>query len=191
MQDYVYLILSSSSSLPAKLIKRFTGDRINHSSLAVEPSLHCMYSFGRRYLYNAFYGGFVQEDRDRGFYARFSDTYAEVYRLPVSREVYLRTKNYLEDCYAAKDQFRYNVLGMIATRLGFSIARKNTYFCSEFVAEAIQLCGIRPIARDIHTYRPSYFYELEDKELIYAGLLREYQPVEPSPFQTQTEVVQI
>lgn len=173
-QDYIYLILSSSSSFPAKMIKLFSHNNLNHSSIATTDSLHEMYSFGRLILWNPFYGGFVKEDKDKGFYTKFKDTYVNVYRFPVSNETFAKTQAYLEAAFKNKNKFRYNFLGVILGAFKIPIARENQYFCSEFVAKVFTDCNIREISRDIHTYRPYYFEELEDKELIYDGMLADY-----------------
>lgn len=174
MQNYIYLVLSSSSSFPAKMIKLFTHNNLNHSSISLDKSLHEMYSFGRLILWNPFYGGFVREDKDKGFYTKFTDTYINVYRFPVSEVVFLETEKYLQKAFEEKSKFRYNFLGVILGVFKIPIARKNQYFCSEFVAKVFKDCKIRDIERDIHTYRPYYFKELEDKELIYDGMLADY-----------------
>ena len=176
MQKYIYLVLSRSSSLPAKIIRFFTRDEVNHSSISLDDSLTAMYSFGRRKINTPFWGGMVLENKDRGFYAKFTDTYIKLYRFPVSEEVFERTRDLLESNMARKDEFEYNLAGCITAKFGIPLARKDHYFCSEYVADVFQTCGIREIKRNIHTYRPIYFEELPDKELSYTGLLREYVP---------------
>ncbi|MFZ2539683.1 MAG: hypothetical protein WAX04_12415 [Oscillospiraceae bacterium] len=176
MQDYIYLVLSSSSSFPAKVIKFFSRNSLNHSSIAIDKSLKEMYSFGRLVLWNPFHGGFVKEDKDKGFYIKFTDTYINMYRFPVSKETYNETKEYLETAYNNKKAFKYNFMGVVLGVFNIPICRENQYFCSEFVAKVFQDCSIREIPRDVHTYRPYYFEELLDKELIYDGMLSDYDP---------------
>lgn len=174
MQDYIYLILSSSSSLPAKIIKTFIESPLNHSSISLDDSLCEMYSFGRLKMWNAFYGGFVREHKDKGFYEKFTDTYVRVYRFPVSREVYQNTEKFLRDCYNRKEEFKYNLIGVAMAKINVPVVRKDQYFCSEFVAICFDSCKIRELNRNPHTYQPSFFEELPDKELIYDGMLRDY-----------------
>ncbi|MEG0693027.1 MAG: hypothetical protein RR444_08085 [Oscillospiraceae bacterium] len=176
MQNYIYVVLSSSSSLPAKAIKFFSKNNLNHSSITLDYTLHEMYSFGRLILWNPFYGGFVREHKDKGFYMKFTDTYIKMYRFPVCAEVYQKTKEYLANAYENKDQYKYNLIGVLLGVFKVPIVRENQYFCSEFVAKVFDDCSIRDITRDIHTYRPYYFEELPDKELIYEGMLKDYSP---------------
>ncbi len=174
MQDYIYLVLSSSSSFPAKVIKFFSKNNLNHSSISLDSSLTEMYSFGRLILWNPFYGGFVREDKDKGFYVKFTDTYINMYRFPVSKETFDQTKEYLLNAYENKKIFKYNFIGVVLGAFNIPIRRENQYFCSEFVAKVFKDCSIREISRDVHTYRPYYFEELLDKELIYDGMLSDY-----------------
>lgn len=174
MQNYIYLVLSSSSSLPAKLIKLFSRNKLNHSSISLDDSLEEMYSFGRLILWNPFYGGFVREHKDKGFYQKFTDTYIKLYRFPVSQDTFEKTKEYLLAAYKEKETFKYNFSGVILTAFNIPHPREKQYFCSEFVATVFKDCLIRDMTRDVHTYRPYYFEELPDKELIYDGMLKDY-----------------
>jgi len=174
MNKYIYLVLSSSSSLPAKIIKSFTCNKLNHSSISLDDSLHRMFSFGRIKMWNAFHGGFVVEDKDKGFYQKFTDTYIQLYRFEVSNDVYERTEKYLLQCERDKETFKYNFLGAILSGFDIPLARDKRYFCSEFVAATFNDCEIREIKSNIHTYHPYNFLDLEDKELIYEGMLSDY-----------------
>lgn len=174
MQEYIYLILSSSSSLPAKVIKRFSGNILNHSSISLDDSLKEMYSFGRTNCYNLFTAGFVKECQNKGFYKRFQDTYIKVYRLPVNEEIFNKTKVYLEDWYENRESYSYSYLGLLLASVNRPLERENRYFCSEFVAKVFEDCNIRELNRDIRTYRPYYFEEIKDKDLIYEGLFIDY-----------------
>lgn len=174
MQKYVYIVLSSSSSLPAKMIRLLAHHKLNHSSITLDDSLHKMYSFGRVKMWNVLSGGFVVEDKDKGFYQKFTDTYIQLYRLPVDELTYNKTKAYLENCALRRKEFKYNFAGVFLYKFGIPLDRKNKFFCSEFVASVIVKCGIREIKRNIHTYHPNYFLELDDKELIYDGMLIDY-----------------
>lgn len=174
LQKDLYIVLSSSSSVPAKLIKAFTKNNLNHSSITLDTSLHAMYSFGRLKMYNAFYGGFVREDKDKGFYQKFTDTYIKLYRLKVPEGTFEEVKSYLENAYINKKSFKYNFLGVVLAPFKIPIARENQYFCSEFVAMVIKRFKVREINRNIHLYRPYYFEELSDIELLYEGMLKDY-----------------
>ncbi|MEG2428912.1 MAG: hypothetical protein RSA79_03370 [Oscillospiraceae bacterium] len=175
MSKNIYLILSSSSSVPAKLIKFFTHNKLNHSSIALEPSLTKMFSFGRLKMWNAFYAGFVVENKDKGFYQKFTDTYIQLYAFPVSDETYLKTKIYLEKCENEKTSFKYNMIGTVLSKFKIPLVREKQYFCSEFVAVVFKECNIREMKGDIHIYHPYNFLDLPNKKLLYDGMLADYR----------------
>lgn len=174
MSKYIYLVLSSSSTVLAKLIRFSTKSDLNHASLSLDESLNNMYSFGRLTVWNPFHAGFVVEDKDTGFYSRFSDTHIQVYRLAVSEDVYESTKECLSYYQSESQRLGFNFVGLTLTKFSIPFPRKNKYFCSEFVALVIKDCSVRSIDRDPHTYRPYYFLELDDMELVYSGLICDY-----------------
>lgn len=173
-KKYIYLILSSSSSLPAKIIKAFTKNNLNHSSISLDTTLKEMYSFGRLKMHNAFYAGFVREDKDKGFYLKFTDTFIKLYRLEVPEKTFNEVSDYLHYAYENKKMFRYNFFGVILEPIKIPIARENQYFCSEFVAMILKRFNVREIKKNIHLYRPYYFEELDNIELLYEGMLKDY-----------------
>lgn len=125
-------------------------------------------------MWNAFHAGFVVEDKDKGFYQKFTDTYIKLYAFPVSDEVYLKTKNYLEICEKEKDLLKYNMLGTVLSKFKIPLAREKQYFCSEFVAIVFKECGIREMKGDVHIYHPYNFLDLPNKVLLYDGMLSDY-----------------
>lgn len=174
MQRYIYLILSSSSSLPAKIIKWATQNELNHSSISLDDSLNCMYSFGRLKINQPFNAGFVVENKDVGFYAKFTDTKIRLYRLKVDEKTFNATKDYLMQCVYGKEYLKYNFAGAILSKVKIAVPRVNRFFCSEFAAMIIQQCHIRELKKSAHICHPYDFLEFEDMELLYQGLLRDY-----------------
>ena len=81
---YLYIVASETGSIVSRAIRQFTGAKYNHVSIALNGTLHTMYSFGRRLPWCPFWGGFVREEPGYGTLARFPDTRVRVVRLPVS-----------------------------------------------------------------------------------------------------------
>ena len=46
----IYLVMSQTGTILSKAIKGVTCDQYNHISISLDPSLECMYSFGRNIL---------------------------------------------------------------------------------------------------------------------------------------------
>ena len=59
MTKKIYIIISASDTIPARLIRRATRAEYNHSSICFDDEFKTFYSFGRKVLWNPFYGGFV------------------------------------------------------------------------------------------------------------------------------------
>ncbi|QSX05867.1 hypothetical protein JYG23_14580 [Sedimentibacter sp. zth1] len=175
MNNYIYLILSRSNTAPAKLIRFCTKSEISHVSISMDMSLHSMYSFGRKKVNNFLCGGFICEDLDGDFYTKYFSSYVYVYRIPISYRTWNNLNNYLEYIYQVRNKYKYNFLGVFTTYFGIGINRKHCYFCSEFIAEILLKFKICKIKNDIHTYRPEYFKELDNKQLVYEGEICQYK----------------
>ena len=57
----LYIVISQTGTLLSRILKALTGAEYNHASISLSEDLEEMYSFGRRYPYNPFWGGFVME----------------------------------------------------------------------------------------------------------------------------------
>lgn len=158
----------------AKLIRLFTKEQYNHISLGLDSELSRLYSFGRRTPRNPLYAGFVSEDIDQGFYHYFDDTLCVVYELTVTQEQYHKLEEFLSPFLENPKKYRFNLIGTATCGLGVPFARKNCYFCSQFVSAALHHSEILRIDRDFRLVRPFDFFELENTKEIYRGKIVEY-----------------
>lgn len=83
-KTYVYILLTDTGTLFTKSIKKYTKAPYNHASIAFDPTLKEMYSFGRKNPSNPINGGFVKEDVYTGTYSKYPDTTCVIYKLEVS-----------------------------------------------------------------------------------------------------------
>ena len=84
----LYIVISQTGTLLSRILKALTGAEYNHASISLSEDLEEMYSFGRRYPYNPFWGGFVMESPHAGTFRRFSNTKVLVLSVTVSEEQY-------------------------------------------------------------------------------------------------------
>ena len=84
----VYIVLAHTGTILSRIIKIVTGAEYTHASIALDEDLDKMYSFGRKYSYIAFIGGFVKEGSNIGTFKRFYNTEISVYELKVTNEQY-------------------------------------------------------------------------------------------------------
>lgn len=175
MEKSVYIILSQTGTMFSKALKFFTRARYNHASIALTPDLEVMYSFGRLNPYNPFVGGFVQEGKNVGTFKRFYKTEALVLELKVSPEQYNSIKFFIEYVHKNKVKFHYNYLGVLGACFKKNVEPKYSYYCSQFVRACLAYFDIENSASLPHIIKPIDFLKLNNKHVIYEGLLKNYK----------------
>ena len=50
-QRYIYVLLSRTHTMPARLIRLFTGEPYSHTSIALDIELKSLYSFARKHIH--------------------------------------------------------------------------------------------------------------------------------------------
>lgn len=171
--QYLYIVLSQTGSFPSRVLHLFTQDEYNHSSIATEPYLNEMYSFGRLHAKKPFPGGFVRESPTTGTFLRFNRAKAIVLGVPLSQEQYTDAVSFLRKMYQRRRQYHYNYLGVFAGLINRRMAFKNRYFCSEFVKCVLDRYGItydRPIHKVV---RPMDFLSVTGGVILFRGTLKD------------------
>lgn len=170
----VYIVLSQTSSIVAKMIKLVTRKEFSHASISLTEDLQWMYSFGRIHPYNPFWGGFVRESPDRGTLKRFYKTEAAVLQVEVTPDELEGIRKTIETMLSEQKKYHYNYIGLF--KAGVKIPhkrRKYCYYCSEFVSDVLKknnIYGAEALPSIVH---PINFLELP-YEVIYRGRLSEY-----------------
>lgn len=171
----IYFIFSYSGTILSRIIKLYTKEEFCHISIALDPRLEDMYSFGRLNPYNPFIGGFIHEKVNQGTYKRFKNTKAAIYSLDVTYFQYRKLKRIIKKMNKNKHQYHFNLLGLIAIIFGIRLNRKNFYYCAEFVRYLIEEAGIDKNLPKL--IKPMDFKNINDLELIYYGILKKYQSI--------------
>src|SRR5690554_467422 len=71
VEHHIYILLTDTGTLFARLIKRFTDAPYNHASIAFDAELKELFSFGRKNPTNPWDVGFVEENVSEGTYQLF------------------------------------------------------------------------------------------------------------------------
>lgn len=171
----IYIILSQTGALTSKVLKLFTKDNYNHVSIALSPTLKEMYSFGRKYAYFPFIGGFVEEGKDIGTFQRFANTEVMVLELSVTIEEYNAVKYFIQYFIAHKKNFRYSYLGVFLALFNKQQKSTKKFYCSQFVKLCLTLFNIDNSKDLPNVVKPIDFLKLKSKKVIYSGLLRNYK----------------
>lgn len=172
-QTKIYVVLSQTGTLLSRIIKRRTKADYCHSSLSLVSDLSVMYSFGRKFPHNAFWGTFVKESPHFGTFKRFKNTEVRVLEVEVGEEKYAEIQNFVMNMWENKRKYHYNYLGLWLAGVNVVHKRKNRFYCSEFVAHVLSECGVveKDFFKDI--IQPVDFLGIPHRE-IYRGKLREY-----------------
>ncbi len=170
---YLYLLLSRSTSLPARIISLFTGDSYTHSSLAFDEPLTTLCSFARKYQYTPFPGGLIHEHLQRGFMGSHPHIKCKLYRLAVSEAAYAQAKVKVDDMFLEQKKYHYSIRGVLLCHWQIPQKRPYKYFCSQFVAEVLEECGAAVLPKDPSLMHPEDFFALEGLETLYEGTVGE------------------
>ncbi len=173
----VYIVLTQTGTILSKIIKACTGAEYQHASISLNESLTQMYSFGRIFASNPFYGGYVKESPNYGTFKRFYKTKALVLEFNIDESSYLKMKNYLEEMYLKRKEFSYNYLGLIGALFKKKRAKPNKFYCSEFVNYIFLKYKVYDgkILPDI--VKPIDFFNAFKNKTVFKGLLSSYANV--------------
>ena len=169
----IYVVLSQTGTMLSRIIKRRTKAEYCHSSLSLVPDLSEMYSFGRKFPRNAFWGTFVRESPHFGTFKLFKNTVVRVLEIEVGAQKYAEIHDFVMNMWENKKKYHYNYIGLWVAAFKIPRKKKNCFYCSEFVAHVLSECGVvdknffKPIIEPIH------FLEIPHRE-IYRGKLQEF-----------------
>ena len=174
-QRYIYVLLSRTHTVPAKLIRLFTREPYSHTSIALDVNLNEMYSFARRGIHNPFDCGFINENIETGIFGLDKNVYCSVYAVPVTAEQYRMIQNEIGSFIKNREIYRYNYTGLVGIMFGKNIVDEKHFFCSQFVSHIFYKSGIKLFSKENGLIRPYDFHiRLKDKR-IYKGKLSEYR----------------
>ncbi len=170
----VYVLLTDTGTVLNRIIKWFTNAPYNHASIAFDEHLKEIYSFGRKQPKNPLFAGFVREDVYYGTYRYFQNTRCLLLKMEVTEEQFEKIRNTIKEFEKNKDQYSYNLIGLIGVLFNFPIGKKNSYFCSQFVSEVFRRSGIRLWNQPSALVQPNDFIMHHRFEFVYEGRLYDY-----------------
>lgn len=173
-QRYIYIVISQTGTMLSRLLKVITGAKYNHASISLTKDLKTMYSFGRLWAYNPFWGGFVKESLHYGTFRRFSNTDAVIAAIPIEEECYEKLEKFLADMYKQREKYHYNYIGLILAGVKIHYCSQNTYYCSEFVRDVLIQFEIMESEQFSPIVQPIHILEQVEDYIVYSGKLRNY-----------------
>lgn len=169
---HVYILLSRTETVPARIIRALKGEGYSHVSLALTPTTDKFYSFARRRIHNPLIAGFVIENIHKGVFSHYPDCKSALYSLDVSEEAYSSISNTINNFISHYDKSKYSFKGMFALAFGIRIKQNNKFTCSQFVAHTLEKANAISCPKDPYLMLPNDFKKISDLHLIYEGPLK-------------------
>ena len=170
MSKTIYIVLTETGSLLSRAIQMYTQENYNHVSIALDPELKEMYSFGRKQENNPLIGGFVQEDVNSKLLRQAN---CAIYEFTISDKQYEMLRKEMAYFKRNQHKFKYNFIGLICVACRIRFKRDYAFFCSQFIAFLFLRAGI---SIDLCPYftKPTDFQQLQGIRLCYKGQLGKY-----------------
>lgn len=170
----VYIVLFYSGTALGKLIKAAAGPHFSHAAISFTEDLTEMYSFGRKSGLNV--EAFVVDSIENEAYQR-PDTQYAIYMVPATAEQYDRMKERIQWFIKNAAKFKYNFSGLFKNYLGISDNPKYRYFCSQFVADILNVADpSKPYFADPSLVTPENFIYTTFAQYVVSGPLSEFDP---------------
>lgn len=167
----IYFLLTDTGTVLNRSIKLITNKPYNHISLSFDESLEKLYSFGRKKAYNPFIGGFVKEDINGPL---FLNAKCVIYCLEIDEGSYQQIKYNIKHFENNSNVYNYDFLGLFGVLFNIKNQRRNTYFCSHFIAHILRSSNINVIEKDPFFTTPADFEQIPNIKLLYKGSLANY-----------------
>ena len=168
-----YILLSRTDTVPARVIRGFTGSTYSHTSFSIYPRTDHFYSYARRHIDLPIFAGFISENIHTKVFARYPNSPCILYSLDVSDESYERAKKLIRYFRKNKKLATYNFWGAYLMPLGIPLKRRNKFTCSQFVAFVLYYSKAAQLPRDPYLMMPDDFRNIEGLAVEYEGLLKD------------------
>jgi len=163
----VHILLTRSGTWFSHLIHFATQDRYTHASIGLDGPCGTFYSFARKQEHFILPAGLVAE--------QITPSRRHIpcclYELQVSEETYFRLRHQIHSMYAQREDYSYNLLGLLACYFNFPIRRQYHFFCSQFVARLLQDCGAAELPKSPDLLRPADLSDLKGLRPVHQGSL--------------------
>lgn len=163
-KHHLYIILIRTNTVLSNLIHYVRKDAYTHAAIALDKDFSCMYSFGRRRVYNPFIGRFVKESMYDGLYKLHDSSPCKILEIEVSEEQYVKAEKIIRHFISNSCIYKYNYIGLLYNLLNKETLN-NRFMCSEFVYYVLRESGIIDFNVPKNLVRPSDLLSLESTTL--------------------------
>lgn len=143
----ITVLLTRHHNLFSNFIYMITGRGYTHASIALSEDCEYYYSFN--------FKGFRREYPSK----RWNCGKSICYKLEVSEEDFMKLQDKVAEMEQEKDAFHYSRLGVAFCFMRIPIKREHHYFCSQFVAELLQMTDCISLEKKPSLYFPNHLSE--------------------------------
>ena len=138
----------------SKLVYWVSGRKYTHVSISLDNNNEYFYSFNKK----RFRKEFPSKHKTRA-------KEAVCYIIKVTEEAYEKLKKIIEDFIERKEQLKYNLFGLILCIFGIPLFLETRFFCSSFVAFALEAAGILILTKNAAKYFPNALQKEIDSQV--------------------------
>lgn len=128
----------------SKVVYYILGRGYSHAAIGVDEAEETYYSFN--------FKGFRRE-KPRKHVDIVSKSIC--YKLSVTKEEYDKIVEMIEEFQKKRFEWRYNLIGLLLSRIHISHRRHKYYFCSEFVVEMLEKAKVANFKKSAAHYLPN------------------------------------
>ena len=128
----------------SKVVYYVLGRGYSHAAISVDDEGETFYSFN--------FKGFRRE-RPRKHIDIVSKSIC--YKLSVSKDEYDKISQMIEEFQSKRFEWRYNLIGLLLSRIHISHRRHKYYYCSEFVVEMLERAKVYNFQKSAAHYLPN------------------------------------
>lgn len=140
--------------------------------LGMDEMLDECYSVGRRFPSIPLLAGFEREEKEKIIRA-FPTARYMIFAIDCTKEQKENIRKQLKKCYENRYKYHYCIAGLPFILLQKEFFREKRYTCSSFIARVLGENGLKLFSKHFSLVTPKDFYELEQKEVIYEGELKQ------------------
>lgn len=173
---YLYVVLSATCTVPARLIRFYTRSTYSHASISLRKDLQGMCSFSRKRISNPFDGGFVIESPKTLQMGKDTAVRIKIFEIPVSDDQFEKAESFIKMIQNDKEEYAYNILTFLTGIVGHYSEVYKTFICTSFVVKVLENAGVLPfeIKKKNEVYVPSDIEKMFSDCVYYEGDLRDY-----------------
>lgn len=169
----IYIILSQSGTTFSKILKLFTKEKYNHSSICIDDNFNEFFSFGRKKVDFLLPGGFIKENAFTHVFGKFKNIPCIILKKEITDEQYEKLEKKIKYFITNKNNFSYACLSLILANTSFSVTQPNKFFCSQFVATLLNNISVSTPKKPEHMH-PMDFVKINDVKIVYEGDLKKF-----------------